>query len=374
MGRTEVAIVDTASRGDGRHEITIAANSNVEGPYPPIDLTDIDVDGYMRNPVVLWEHGHKGNGIPIGRTLAFNRLPDNRIKATFEFDLEDPFAKLVGGSYDRGFIRAASINCSFKSYEDFKRGQEPRLKEWSLVAVPLDPGATRSILSDIFSVMLSTEEPSAQRSDPETPEVPVEPTDTPTQVADPPNPQPSNDPPANPPPVDPTATRSISQADVQQIVTALTPALAPVITNAVSTELDRRAEVAAAERSAAEKKEEGEQDMLRRANRRAELLTSVRSVNLIPADMDTSAMADRDILVAAVGETVTNVAERSDDYLWARVDTLVEERRSASANKPPSGRAGAGRENPSDDKDPRTEALRSYAEAQDERYAKAGGR
>ena len=59
---------------------------------------------------------------------------------------------------------------------------------------------------------------------------------------------------------------------------------------------------------------------------RAELLTMVRGAELLPKDFETRGKSDKDILVAAVGDEVKDVANRSEDYLRAKVESIIERR------------------------------------------------
>lgn len=391
--RQDFAIIesDPIPDGDG-YRIIIAANSSIEG-VEPIDLDQLDVSQYLKNPVILWEHGYRGDGIPIAQTLSLESDPRGLI-ANFKFDTGNAFARKVKGAYDRGFIRAASARARFVSAEDYMSGKNGKLVEWSLVAIPIDDDALRTVARSMFSAMLSDDSGQAQDDDnPDNGRDPMPPEDAPNGGngngnADPPESQRSgnNDggagggnggggPQNNPP----DTRRSEGQATID--LSALESMMERVADKAVSNAFEAR-DKAEAERSAAAKKAEEDKAAAEKArsqsttdsNRRAELIYTVRSAGLIAQDVDTTEMTDRDIILQAVGDTVDKAEDQSTDYLRAVVDNLATERSKATANLPIADRPGW---KPSDNKgggeDPRHEALRSQVTAQDEIYSKSGG-
>ena len=70
---------------------------------------------------------------------------------------------------------------------------------------------------------------------------------------------------------------------------------------------------------------------------RAELITMCRSADMFPKDFDPKGKTRAELLVAAVGNEVTDAAKRSEEYLFAKVETIAE-RRAAAAMAPPSFR------------------------------------
>ena len=383
--RQDFAIIESEPIPDGDgYRIVIAANTDVEG-VKPIDLDQLDVSQYLRNPVVLWEHGFRGDGIPIARTLSLENDPRGLI-ANFRFDTGNAFARNVKGAYDRGFIRAASARARFVSAEDYMSGKNGKLVEWSLVAIPIDDDALRTVARSMFSAMLNADSGQAQDDDnPDDGRDPMPPTDAPNGGnngnADPPESQRSgnnggggqgNNP--------PESQRSAGQATVD--LSTLESMMERVADRAVSNAFEAR-DKAEAERSAAAKKAEEEKAAAEKArsqsttdsNRRAELIYTVRSAGLIAQDVDTTEMSDRDIILQAVGDTVEKAEDQSTDYLRAVVDNLATERSRATANLPlnqrpgwkPTENQGGGGE------DPRVEAMRSQLAAHEEIYTKSGG-
>lgn len=113
-----------------------------------------DLTQYLRNPVVLWLHDSYGTtaaaGIPVGTTRGLEILPGRGIRATGIDWLEgDEFAARVKNAWDQGKVRGASVG--FVPEEalpnehggmDYRRW---RLLEWSLVPIPANPDAVRTI-------------------------------------------------------------------------------------------------------------------------------------------------------------------------------------------------------------------------------------
>lgn len=87
-----------------------------------------------------------------------------------------------------------------------------------------------------------------------------------------------------------------------------------------------------AERDAANQdREDAEGSVERLASERADLL--VMTSGLLPKDFVPAGKSRKEILVAAAGDDVTNAAERSEDYLLARVE-MISERRAAARKQP----------------------------------------
>ena len=87
----------------------------------------------------------------------------------------------------------------------------------------------------------------------------------------------------------------------------------------------------AAEQKAMEDRKQMEED----ADARSELIVLVRPI--LPDDTVTRGMSTHDILVAAVGEEVEDAETRSDDYLTAKVEGILERREQPTPPAPPAG-------------------------------------
>ena len=69
-----------------------------------------------------------------------------------------------------------------------------------------------------------------------------------------------------------------------------------------------------------------------RVEERAELLNTVRP--LLTEGTETRGMSDHALLVAAVGDEVSDAADRSVDYLTAKVETILERREGSEGGGP----------------------------------------
>lgn len=105
-----------------------------------VDASGVDMDAFMRNPVVLFAHDYKS--LPVARAIQLERQAD-RIVATTEFATADlnPIAEQVYRMVKGGFLRGASIG--FRplewNYDEERRGvnfHKVELLEFSIVPVP----------------------------------------------------------------------------------------------------------------------------------------------------------------------------------------------------------------------------------------------
>jgi len=108
----------------------------------------VDTSAYMRNPVVLWNHGMdpQRGAVPIARTVDMQRV-DGGIRATVEWD-DDAFAQEIKRKVKRGFLSAVSIGWRTEESEmqevdgrSVPVVTEADMTEFSFVSVPADAGA-----------------------------------------------------------------------------------------------------------------------------------------------------------------------------------------------------------------------------------------
>lgn len=145
----------------GGYRATIFVNERAR-QGPDLSLDGLQVDNYMRNPVVLWAHDMSGKsqsaGLPIGRT---NRMTNEngKLEVDFEFLDGDPFADRVRNAWDQGFLKAASVSWLPLESEEAENGSQRDIRsdllEWSIVSVPSDPDAIRTAHSRLMETMLS---------------------------------------------------------------------------------------------------------------------------------------------------------------------------------------------------------------------------
>ena len=137
------------------------------------------------------------------------------------------------------------------------------------------------------------------------------------------------------------------QVDAGQIATAVATALTESVTSQVQEQVREQVAAAIQERddaqAAAEEAEEqarqAEQDaqaaqeqLEQDAEDRAELLVLVR--DLLPEDTEVRGQSNHDLLVLAVGDEVSGAADRSEDYLLAKVEAIIERREAAAQGLP----------------------------------------
>jgi hypothetical protein len=157
----EVVLERRESSTEGAYRATIFVNERAR-QGPDLDIAGLQLENYMRNPVVLWSHDMSGKtesaGLPIGRT---NRMTntDGKIEVDFEFLTDDPFADRVRNAWDKGFLKAASVSWlpleSEESEDGHQRDVRSDLLEWSIVSVPSDPDAVRQAHSRMMETMLT---------------------------------------------------------------------------------------------------------------------------------------------------------------------------------------------------------------------------
>ena len=146
--------IETRGQTDGRYRIRIMTDQ-VARDGDIVDPMGMEVEHYLRNPVVMWAHDYVGHtsaaGLPIGRTLALSRSPRG-IDVEFEFLPGDAFAERVANAWNRGFLRTASIG--WESLQTVplpgRHGvchRRSELLEWSIVPIPADPGASRELFT-----------------------------------------------------------------------------------------------------------------------------------------------------------------------------------------------------------------------------------
>ena len=339
--------VDPAPAEDGRFRAVIAVNDDV-GDGSPIPLRSMDLSGYRKNPVVLFAHDRWAN-LPVGRTLDL-RWTNRGLEATFEFLEGDDFAGRVRNAWERGYLRAASIGARPKS----NNPAQYELSEWSIVPVPADQDAVRALNADIMRDMLAPVKKEASMDEAKIREL----------IADALKSARSDsglD--------EPALARSLSDT-IRQTVTAAVADAEKARADAEQAQVD--AEKAFEERLEAELEErmgmddkkkmggmkkkmgnnpfkkkakkaedddeddEDDEEMMAkkaaeeaeiRAEARADLLVLVRG--LLPNDFETRGKSDHEILVAAAGDEVATAADRSTEYLLAKVEDIAQRRADA---------------------------------------------
>ena len=272
---------------DEDYDVRIAQYDNT------IDLTTMDLETYMKNPVVLWNHDQ--DRIPIARTKKLRRNFDGSIDAKVEWNTSDPFARSVKKAWDNGYINAASIG-----FVHDGQGNS-RAIEWSFVDCPADEYALRKSVKAFMHDIVELEDKQEAHM-----------------------------------------TNSDIEAMVKKTVaehvdkpTFDKDSLGSAISEAVSTAVDERIKLALDERDAAlkaasdaeDEKTAAEMEIVQRSESRADLLMGTKG--MLPEEFVTKGKSDREIMVAALGDRVDDIQNKSDDYLKARLDMEIETRSQA---------------------------------------------
>ncbi len=134
----------TARGADASITITTPAEDRMGDVVVPEggDFTD-----YERNPVVLFGHDHYA--LPIGRTVALKTVPGAGIRADFTWLTNDPIADRVRNAFEQNVLNAASIGFLPVEWEPYGKNSyrftKWQLLEWSIVPVPANPEAVRTL-------------------------------------------------------------------------------------------------------------------------------------------------------------------------------------------------------------------------------------
>lgn len=156
---------EVRAAGDGdRGPIVAVINDDSEDRHETIvDPAGAELENYLRNPVVLYEHGYEftiGHW-PVGRVLKIGRS-GSALEADVEFDPEDELAQAIESKYRRGFLRGFSIGfIPLDGTEEMVDGRSRfrytrwELVELSCVCVPSNPNALSKALEGVADERLA---------------------------------------------------------------------------------------------------------------------------------------------------------------------------------------------------------------------------
>lgn len=122
----------------------VASTSGRKADGLDLVIEGVDLDRFLRNPVILWAHDHRTRP-PIGRAPD-TRVEDGKLVSALEFDPADEFARGVSRKYRTGFLSAVSIGFDFEY--DAWDPETGRVEAWELheisgVPVPMDADALK---------------------------------------------------------------------------------------------------------------------------------------------------------------------------------------------------------------------------------------
>jgi HK97 family phage prohead protease len=135
-----------ANAGDARVTIsTIDEDREGDVLVPEGAITE----GFNRSPSVLFGHDHYA--LPVGRAVHLQVQPGKGIRADWVWLKGDPMADRVRNAWDQGVLNAASVGFLPRKWEPHgktgRRYTEWELLEFSIVSVPANPQAVRTLKS-----------------------------------------------------------------------------------------------------------------------------------------------------------------------------------------------------------------------------------
>lgn len=142
--QTLATVVSADATGNEPSQLitTIALDRDMDEVVPE----GCDYSDYQKNPVVMF--GHQYDVLPVGATTALTIEPGRGIRARWRRLEGDEFASRVRNAYEQGVLRAASIGFLPIASEPNGRGlrfTRWTLTEWSLVGLPANAGAVRTL-------------------------------------------------------------------------------------------------------------------------------------------------------------------------------------------------------------------------------------
>lgn len=136
------------AKGDDAEILISTVGQDRDGDV--LDPEGLVKEPYAANPVVLF--GHRHDQLPVGATTALDVESGRGIRARFRWLKGDEFADRVRNAFDQGVLRAASVGFIPREFAPLPGGRglhisKWELIEWSLVCVPANPEAVRTLKS-----------------------------------------------------------------------------------------------------------------------------------------------------------------------------------------------------------------------------------
>ena len=115
--------------------------------------------------------------------------------------------------------------------------------------------------------------------------------------------------------------------DPDQVASSVAQAVAPVVEQQITAAFKERDDAIEARQKAEAETIQTRETMETEVQERSDLLTSVKEI--LPKTFESKGASIHDILVAAAGDEVKEAKERSEDYLRAKVESILERREEA---------------------------------------------
>lgn len=148
--------VKTSDDSDGTLQVSIASTNDVDRDGDTIQADGWVLTNFKKNPVLLW--GHNPFSPAIGIVDKIKKTKDGLIFVP-KFDLDDDFAKLLFGKYQKGILNTFSVGFDPIDWEETDKGfnfTKQELLEVSAVNIPANPKAeVVREMSDVYAMAKS---------------------------------------------------------------------------------------------------------------------------------------------------------------------------------------------------------------------------
>lgn len=143
--KTTAATFTVKATGDNHLAQATISTAGRDREGDEIVSSGVDVQPFLRNPVVLWAHDYKS--LPVGRATAVNKGRDS-LTASWQWADGDAFAERVKHCWQQGILNAVSVGIRPKEVERLSDGTGVKiltseLLEFSVVPVPANAEALR---------------------------------------------------------------------------------------------------------------------------------------------------------------------------------------------------------------------------------------
>ena len=143
--KTQAATFAVKATGDDHIAQATTSTAGRDREGDEIVSSGVDVQPFLRNPVVLWAHDYKS--LPVGRAISVDKGRDT-LTATWQWASGDAFAERVKHCWQHGILNAVSVGIRPKEVERLSDGSGVRiltseLLEFSVVPVPANADAIR---------------------------------------------------------------------------------------------------------------------------------------------------------------------------------------------------------------------------------------
>ena len=283
----------TAALGGSVHTAILATPE--EAKKNQFNLRNFSSERYLKNPVVLHQHGwgQQVGDMPIGKTNRLYFDGSGNLVADFQFYGGEPAVDRIAAMWRDGVLRGASLG--WHNTNEGAANYRSEIHEWSVVAIPRDKGALK--VADVSGREHSDDNAVQRKEDDMTKD----------EVAE--------------------MIKSAMGGDKPDEAK-----LAAVFSEKLEAAFAARDKETEKKAKAENEAKQAVADVHAMADKRAVLL--FKAGNMLPKDFVPSGKTNREILIAALGDSVSNADKRSEDYLEASLDWVAKNRETAKQVKP----------------------------------------